>query len=354
LTSIQSSDIHDVGISSNHDFVWITLMEWNQYEELQIASWARAFDAASQFVTQYLKFVGERIADLAGKSPADKTMAAMLSAVEITRTKDQQWETALQQLQDTDSHADLPLRELLIDCFSYAHDGLLLQRSSDRVERPAEEAGSLLIRKCNEWWKNNNFVQHYLWAESITRTLRLANSRWDLDHGRPIEPETLAEFGGVTERRIRNLMAEKGLSITKKDGRTLIEAGSALRWLEERDEWRPSLWRDPPLPSAVSPAPEFLTDEKKEESFCFVPIAEDGSVFCPKLSRGGEFSIGDRNTNTEQIFTIYAVALDALQKMPRPKWRRPTKVNQSWTLVSADRWVRMTTSEIEQSDIHPL
>src|SRR4051794_35754885 len=99
-------------------------MEWNEYEELQIASWARAFEAASQFVTHYLEFVAERIAELAGKPAADKSMSALLRAAEITCPQNEQWETALEQLRDQEAHVELPLSKLFIDCFSYAHEGL--------------------------------------------------------------------------------------------------------------------------------------------------------------------------------------------------------------------------------------
>ena len=324
-------------------------MNSGEYEKLAIDSWVRAFDAVSPFAHHYLKFIRERIGEFAGKTPADKAMELLLNAIEIPSSDDEQWETAFQRSWTLDPHADLPLMALLIDCFSFAHDGLLLRRS-DHNEIPAEEAVSLLIKRSNDWWANNRGIEQCSWASDFTWAIKLANARWNLDHGRPIEPEALAQFGDVTESRIRNLMADKSFSTQKKDGKTLIEASSALRWLENRKKWNPSLWRNPHASPGSMPL-ELLTGD---ESFAFVPIAVDGSIFCPKLSRDGVFSIGCELDYSEQTLSTYPEALEALQKMPRPKWLRPTKASEAWTLVSADRWVRMKTSELEKSDIHPI
>lgn len=67
-----------------------------------------------------------------------------------------------------------------------------------------------------------------------------------------------------------------------------------------------------------------------------VPMARDGSLFCPELcSRNGVYTVGDKGD--EKRFTNFGEALIYLSKMPTAKWRRPNS-NGNWGIVSAVEW----------------
>lgn len=67
-----------------------------------------------------------------------------------------------------------------------------------------------------------------------------------------------------------------------------------------------------------------------------VPVARDGTRFCPKTcSRNGLFTVGEKGD--EHRFRTYADALDYLRKMPTAKWRRPNPKG-NWGIVSAVKW----------------
>src|SRR5690606_40172796 len=60
---------------------------------------------------------------------------------------------------------------------------------------------------------------------------------------------------------------------------------------------------------------------ERVEDYLFVPVARDGSIFAPSCALGGRFTIGEKGSETK--FDSYTDALEALQRMPTPRWRRP-------------------------------
>lgn len=68
-----------------------------------------------------------------------------------------------------------------------------------------------------------------------------------------------------------------------------------------------------------------------------VPIARDGTVFCPQVClRGGNYTVGDKGD--EKQFPDYQAALGFLRKMPVAKWRRPNPAG-NWGIVQAVDWI---------------
>lgn len=69
-----------------------------------------------------------------------------------------------------------------------------------------------------------------------------------------------------------------------------------------------------------------------------VPVAADGTWFCPDLLRAGQFTVGEKGE--ERRLDTYEDALMALRKMVVPRWRRPNP-NGNWGIVAGKRWVRV-------------
>jgi hypothetical protein len=170
----------------------------------------------------------------------------------------------------------------------------------------------------------------------LHRLVRLASNRWALDNGRPVEPAALAEFGGVTEGRIRNMMSGQKRAFSSVDG--LIPAQEALAWLSGRPEFWNSIWRDQSLPQYSVKHRPALTQA------VFVPVARDSSTFHPGLKRGGGYTIGEKGTETQVV--DFDEALVELQRMPIPYWRRQN-ASGNWGIVSGVRWARLDASDLE-------
>ena len=220
---------------------------------------------------------------------------------------------------------------------AYGNYGIAITQGDTEEER--ERALEAKLRQAADLMAK---VPHHQWGikkGSADQTLLLAQGRWALDHHEPIAPEALAIFAGVTERRVRNLMAGEERIFRPVDGK--IAAADALHWLSGKKTWRPSTWRYQEHTYQFDDRPAEYEDE-----VVFVPVAKDGTFFNPKLEREGKFTVGDGKT--EQTLGTFREALAVLQKMRRATWPRPNSLG-TWSLVSAVSWERKTISDIERA-----
>lgn len=94
------------------------------------------------------------------------------------------------------------------------------------------------------------------------------------------------------------------------------------------------------MPHPVGPAPvqcrgvvNFSLDPSVR-----VPVASDGTWFGPHLLRAGQFTVGEKGD--EQRLDSFEEALQTLDRMTVPRWRRPNSKG-NWGIVSGTRWVRV-------------
>ena len=66
-----------------------------------------------------------------------------------------------------------------------------------------------------------------------------------------------------------------------------------------------------------------------------VPVAADGTTFGPDLSRRGHYTVGAKGA--EEKYACFDAALDALNRMDKPRWRRPNTAG-NWGIVSGCSW----------------
>ncbi len=203
----------------------------------------------------------------------------------------------------------------------------------DDPDRSREDSIAALIKEVAEFLA----LVPSVWDVAIgdtRRTLTQAQARWALDHGEALTPEELAAVAGVSPRTISNLASAGGLR--RVAGK--IPAEDALAWLEERDDFRASVWQ------YQQAAVEIEAVEQTLAEVVFVPIAKDGSVFHPGCVSDGFYAVGD----PEQRVADFREALDLLQRMPTPKWRRRKHADGNWGRVAGVRWERKTMQEVEE------
>lgn len=76
-------------------------------------------------------------------------------------------------------------------------------------------------------------------------------------------------------------------------------------------------------------------DSQAERSAVRVPVAADGTTFHPGLARRGYFTVGGKGA--EEKHDSFDVALEALNRMDTPRWRRPNAAG-NWGIVSGRLW----------------
>jgi hypothetical protein len=230
-----------------------------------------------------------------------------------------------------------PLGTRLHDLTAYAIYGVVLHPSEDpdALSRHVHD----MLRETEEFVR---LAPLEAWGLSkdgsadLVRLLRMARGRWDLDNGRPVELGALAAFGGVSEGTLRNMTSGAARKFALTDGK--VDAIDALAWLATRkDRFWNSIWREQRLPKYADPQRHPL------QRAIFVPVARDESVFHPGLKRGPGYTVGPKGD--EIRFAEFDEALDTLQRMPAPYWRRPNRTG-NWGIVAGVRWDRYDVDDL--------
>lgn len=240
--------------------------------------------------------------------------------------------------------SNIELVQFMAGLHGYAFYGLPAQSREDYEDQFDANHGAFLFATHDvlDWHLS------YFDLPSIESTIDAAQTRKYLidessqTDGGTIHIDGLASLAGVTEKTVRNLLApSSGSGIhVDKDGR--ISASDAKRWLEGRSNFRNSVWQ-------LADEPEGDPSESEDANVAvagevlFVPVSKDGSIFSPDLADDGVFNIGPKGH--EELVEEYRVALERLQVLDRPAWRRPTEGGR-WGLVTATHWLRKTATEL--------
>lgn len=286
-------------------------------------------DAAATLV-DLVKGCGTYLEKIVGKGPVAAAMVPIVQTLAGSSPfEPADWADALEE-HTYEAFSTWPIGERLFELAAYAVYGIVIgdREASEReayIESLIATARTFLVESPVQQWKvgagdHTELEDLVLWA----------SNRWALDHKEPVDPKGLAYFGGLSERSIRNMMAGAGKLFNAVDGR--IPAHEALAWLDTRSEYWNSIWRDQPDPGHAQDL------EKPVDSPVFVPVARDGSVFHPGIDRKGRYTIGPKGD--ERQFDDYEQALEELQRMPSPFWRRPNEKG-AYGIVRGVRWVRV-------------
>jgi hypothetical protein len=289
------------------------------------------------FVVSSGRFLGE----IVGEGAADRGMAEVVRTLGYECKADEDWASALEEHAFGNAYT-WRIGARFHDLNAYAHYGITL--SGGRTAEERESWLKKLIEETTAFIKKVPFDAWNLQAGDINHTHRLALGRWALDNDEAIEPYALAEFGGVTERRIRNLMAGSERIFGSEDGGR-VPARDALGWLRRRPSFRPSAWREQSTFEDLADTQPLALD-----SVHFVPVAKDGTIFHRGLARDGVYTVGEEGN--ELRTASFEEALATLQRLPFPTWRRPSPYG-VWTMVRGIRWERLSDEDLERLSISP-
>jgi hypothetical protein len=268
-----------------------------------------------------------------------------------------QWQDAIGAIPPTDTNS--PFLEELHDLTAFAHYGILpgwgnlanitaagLPALAAWVDIPAA-----INRICDSITRLLDLVPDGPRRASELAALRdMALARLAYDAGERLTVHQLAALSDVSVKRVQNAVyADKKAPMVDADNK--VTRGGCERWLVDRD-YQPSLW---PQVQALGELGddwgrdvvlETVDDNPSYDDFVFVPVADDGSIFCPALKRdrAQHFTIGPKGV--EETVGDYDEALARLSRMAVACWRRPNQ-NGNWGIVGVQSWKRVRRAELE-------
>ncbi|TMV07538.1 hypothetical protein FGK63_08685 [Ruegeria sediminis] len=243
------------------------------------------------------------------------------------------WDHILEE-EFTSIHAETAIGQLLHDLTAYANFGIVVAPARDARQRE-----TLLANQLETAERLLQLLPTDLWdleSEHLVTLVQKALARWKLDCGQYVNATELALLSGKALQTIKNKLAGKPAEIVGNQNR--IDAREALGWLQTLRDFKPSIWREQDDSEALA------TIDRGLAEVLFLPVAKDGSVFHPGVQRDGKYLIDGEGVERE--VNDFAEALQNLQLMTFPQWRRPTPEG-VWTRVRATEWRRYSADEIE-------
>jgi len=190
------------------------------------------------------------------------------------------------------------------------------EQSVDKIEKEINYMEKIYDMKL---FKNDTVLYHII---------ELAKSRQAIDAKEGfVTPYSLALLGNASMGRMRNLMSGKDACFSPEDAK--IPVIQAITWLKGRPAYWPSIWKKSGSVSGTR---------------IRVPVAADGTLFCPALRRKNGYMIGKKGD--EQIVGDFYKALEMFQLNGKARWRRPNSKG-NWGIVTGTKWVWLTKGELE-------
>lgn len=176
------------------------------------------------------------------------------------------------------------------------------------------------------------------------RILQAAQARYALDTGKDLTVDQVTILAGVNRRSVQNALSKQGeaglRAIVDPDfpNERRIPNSEAKRWLSDRRGFQPTRpWH------AEGESEEQPVEVTGPTEYVFLPVAEDMTAFRPAMRRNGGYQIGPKGE--EEYVEDYFEALNRLQAMRVPRWRRPNEKG-NWGIVTGTHWTRVPLPEI--------
>lgn len=167
-----------------------------------------------------------------------------------------------------------------------------------------------------------------------------ATARLKVDQGERLTMADIALLLDVREPTVITNAHRKNFPTVEDENRRYAEPADALPWMQKQG-YVPTK----ELPE-VSKAAREAEPVREIDDVVFVPVARDGSWFGPDCRVAGRFTIGAKGA--EQKYTDYFAALEALVRMPTPRWRR-RNVNGIPGIVAGVRFDRMSRVDLQRA-----
>ncbi|HMN15290.1 MAG TPA: hypothetical protein PKD55_23485 [Bellilinea sp.] len=243
---------------------------------------------------------------------------------------------------------DLPLLKIFSCLHAEAYYGVILDQNTLLVDsdNTRDEAIphtflNLFLHICPPSWPPR---------QTLERAIRTSHVRFYLDHAEHadtpeaqhlLDADDIAAISGLNLKTVKNALAPGNRAGLTASAEGKASAYVVRRWLIARNRFLPSVWTL--RPDSDGPTRKHSAAQEVIKEPVFVPIARDGSFFSLAAKRNGVFTIGPKGDECE--VNDFWNAVEKLQHMPIPAWRRPNKKG-NWGIVSAIGWARKTPAEL--------
>lgn len=175
------------------------------------------------------------------------------------------------------------------------------------------------------------------------RILQTAEARYALDTGRGLTSDQIVVLSGVSKRSVQNALSKKDEGLTA-DADGVIANSVAITWLGNR---RNFVFTELYRPDEIIEENDIDEgDEQDGEEYVYVPVTDDGAVFLPEMRRGSGYQIGKYGDET--YYQDYFEALEKLQTMKAPKFRRPNPEG-NWGIKVVGHWKRVALDDLKRA-----
>lgn len=182
------------------------------------------------------------------------------------------------------------------------------------------------------------FFHRGILADLVAR----ARARLKVDEGERLTMADIALLLDVKEPTVVTNAHRKNFASIEDGNRRYAEPADALLWMIKQG-YLPTRRSSGDAPAKTASPPTAAT---AGDDLLFVPVAQDGTWFSPECRSGGRYTIGAKGEEVK--FTDYFEALEALVKMPTPRWRRPNS-DGKLGIVTWARFDRIHRAELERA-----
>ncbi len=320
---------------------------WKQFN-------AEYADYGSGLVIEVILDLGEHLRQVFGYDEANKGMRALFEAANIAvPDEDECAPVSLAQELPFEELRKLKMYRDLVALNAYAYFGLPISFSpygeQENISETIEERQRCIYDLIVE--SDLMLPDRAVHAAKARWKLDTADdTRWELvtaDDKGSMSQEELAALAQVSVKSIKNLLTpSSGRRLqARKDGS--IAVSEARRWLNSRPDFKSSVWQ---LEETADCTETLASVEQSPlRDVVFIPMAKDGTYFSPehkyehKYKHSGCYRIGPKEN--EQTVENYLEALEVLNSMETPMWRRPGARGR-WGIVTGVTWTRKTLAEL--------
>jgi hypothetical protein len=166
-----------------------------------------------------------------------------------------------------------------------------------------------------------------------------AAARYKLDTGERLTMGEIALLLDVREATVVTNAHRKNFASIEEGNRRYAEPDAVIHWMT-KNGYQPTIKGG--SPTSPKPGRDAATQQAGDE-IIFVPVARDGHWFNPGDRHDGRYVIGAGKQ--ERRFKDYYQALDALLRMPTPRWR--TKTDEVAGIAFGVRFDRVSRAELD-------
>lgn len=225
----------------------------------------------------------------------------------------------------------------------YGEDGSFHYTDSDTIkDSEALKEEISLAQQFHEWLPSNWLTLSETGGKgTFGKVVQLSEARYAFDTQQDLAVDQIIVLSGMNRRSVQNAISKTGEIGLLVNDKGVISYQEAVRWLNGR---RNFTFTKIYHPKEAENKNEQLLQKNEDTGYAFIPVTDDGVAFLPDLKREHGYQIG--KYGQEEYVSDYFRALEKLQAMDTPRFRRPNKQD-NWGIKVGMIWRRIAVAELD-------